>query len=221
MARLQLLAIAAVLLLAGSACADKVKAKVDFKKMKAMGLVAYRESYKNIEDIEGAVKDTDPNSKYSGEYVLEVPKKGEEGKDKYFITKDDKSGLYYFVNLATEEAQWHDPRIPASQLSKPGDSIEFDLSEGADSKATKAPVEPAKPRSKTDSITIAVVAMIPILIFVGGTIGRIAYLQMYYPELLWPKKERKHRQRGNNGKVKPQKTRGKMNQDGKGGRSAN
>ncbi len=44
---------------------------------------------------------------------------------------------------------------------------------------------------------------------------------MYYPEALWPTKERKDRRKAAGGKVKPQKQRGRMNQDGKGGRSAN
>ena len=45
-------------------------------------------------------------------------------------------------------------------------------------------------------------------------------LQTYYPELLFPTKERKDRQRTSGGKFKAQKARGKMNQDGKGGRCA-
>ena len=44
--------------------------------------------------------------------------------------------------------------------------------------------------------------------------------QTYYPELLFPTKERKNRQRTSGGKFKAQKARGKMNQDGKGGRCA-
>ena len=44
---------------------------------------------------------------------------------------------------------------------------------------------------------------------------------MYYPDLLWPTKERKARKKTSGGKMKSQKTRGKLNQDGKGGRSAN
>lgn len=44
--------------------------------------------------------------------------------------------------------------------------------------------------------------------------------QKHYPQLLNPTKERKIRNRQNS-KFKPQKARGKMNQDGKGGRSAN
>lgn len=46
-------------------------------------------------------------------------------------------------------------------------------------------------------------------------------VQTYYPDLLWPTKERRNRQRASSGKSRPQKQRGKMNQDGKGGRSAN
>ena len=42
---------------------------------------------------------------------------------------------------------------------------------------------------------------------------------MHYPELLFPTKERRDRRKGSGGKFKPQKSRGKMSQDGKGGRS--
>lgn len=45
--------------------------------------------------------------------------------------------------------------------------------------------------------------------------------QMYYPELLWPTKERKDRRKAAGGKIRTPKARGKMNQDGKGGRSNN
>jgi hypothetical protein len=52
------------------------------------------------------------------------------------------------------------------------------------------------------------------------TSPRPAAPQKYYPELLFPTKERKQR-REKSSKFKPQKARGKMSQDGKGGRSAN
>ena len=43
--------------------------------------------------------------------------------------------------------------------------------------------------------------------------------QTYYPELLFPVRERRHRARGGgSGKFRATKTRGKMSQDGKGGR---
>jgi hypothetical protein len=42
--------------------------------------------------------------------------------------------------------------------------------------------------------------------------------QTHYPELLFPVRERRNRARGGGGKFKAQKTRGKMSQDGKGGR---
>ena len=45
-------------------------------------------------------------------------------------------------------------------------------------------------------------------------------LQTHYPELLFPTKERRDRRRTSGGKFKAQKARGKMSQDGKGGRCA-
>lgn len=78
-----------------------------------------------------------------------------------------------------------------------------------------------KPPSKTaSSWTIMMVALVPVLGFTVAMFGRIAYLQIWYPDLLWPTKERKQRYKNSN-KFKPQKARGKMSQDGKGGRSAN
>ncbi|GIL71095.1 hypothetical protein Vretimale_17834 [Volvox reticuliferus] len=128
------------------------------------------------------------------------------GATRFFVVKDEASKNIYFINEATSAPQWHDPRGAA-----PSDEPQnIDI---------KIPIEPPKP--KASSLTVAVVAMLPILLFAGGTAARVAYLQIYYPELLWPTKERKDRRRAPGGKVKPQKQRGKMNQDGKGGRSAN
>ena len=69
-------------------------------------------------------------------------------------------------------------------------------------------------------ITVFMVSMVPVMGLAAAMVGRICYLQIYFPDLLWPSRERKYRTRSN-AKFKAQKARGKMSQDGKGGRSAN
>ena len=74
---------------------------------------------------------------------------------------------------------------------------------------------------KGGALSTLAVAIVPLTLFIGGLVARIAYLHTYYPEMLFPTKERKDRRRASGGKFKAQKARGKMSQDGKGGRSAN
>ncbi|EFJ48196.1 hypothetical protein VOLCADRAFT_104886 [Volvox carteri f. nagariensis] len=158
----------------------------------------YKTLYKSFKEIPDVSKADD------GQRFLMVGEGAEA--TRYLVVKDSETKNVYFINENTKEPQWHDPRIAVP-------------SEEPQTMDIKIPIDPPKP--KGSSLTVAVVAMLPILLFAGGTAARVAYLQMYYPELLWPTKERKDRRKAAGGKVKPQKQRGKMNQDGKGGRSAN
>ncbi|KAG2422692.1 hypothetical protein HXX76_015856 [Chlamydomonas incerta] len=156
----------------------------------------FKHLYKKVKDVPGVAKGED------GQFYINVEE------EKYYVVKDQESKNIYFVNEATSEPQWHDPRGPAPKVGE--NNVDITI-----------PLEPPSLKAKGSTFTIAFVAMLPVLLFAGGTFGRIMYLQIHYPEMLWPTKERRDRRRAAGGKAKPQKQRGKMNQDGKGGRSAN
>jgi len=105
---------------------------------------------------------------------------------------------FYFHNPATKEVTWLDPRVAQwKQLQK------------------------AKKRlSPRDRRLIWGVTVVPLAAAVIALSARVVYLQRHYPELLWPTKERKLRYRQRN-KEKTPRSRFKISQDGKGGRSAN
>eukprot|EP00798_Chlamydomonas_sp_ICE-L_P023972 gene23972-9547_t len=92
------------------------------------------------------------------------------------------------------------------------------LSYGKGTTKTKGKTKGAKGEA-TSGLTKTIVVVLPILLFLAGIFGRIYYLHTYYPELLFPTKTRKVR-RAKQAKLKAQKARGKMSQDGKGGSSA-
>ncbi|PNH08929.1 hypothetical protein TSOC_004489 [Tetrabaena socialis] len=156
--------------------------------------VKLKSNYMRFKDVPGIQKGED------GQWFIDV------AEQKYYVAKDGETKLLYFINAENSEPQWHDPRGPAPTAS--GETIDI-----------KIPVTPPSP--KASGITVALVAMLPILLFAGGTAARVAYLQIHHPELLWPTRERRDRRKSAGGKFKPQKARGKMSQDGKGGRSAN
>ncbi|KXZ42520.1 hypothetical protein GPECTOR_139g676 [Gonium pectorale] len=158
----------------------------------------FKSQYTKFKDVPGIKKGED------GQRYIEVGE-GEEA-ERWLVVKHEESKMLFFYNQAADQAIWHDPRGPAPKSE--AESIDIQV-----------PMTPPPP--KASGITVALVAMLPILLFAGGTAARVAYLQMYYPELLWPQKERRDRRKAAGGKTKPQKQRGKMNQDGKGGRSAN
>nr|BAF46278.1 hypothetical protein [Chlamydomonas reinhardtii] len=156
----------------------------------------FKHLYKKIKDVPGVAKGED------GQFYINVEE------EKFYVVKDQESKNIYFVNEATSEPQWHDPRGPAPKAGE--NNVDITI-----------PLEPPSLKAKGSTLTVAFVAMLPVLLFAGGTFARIIYLQIHYPEMLWPTKERRDRRRASGGKNKPQKQRGKMNQDGKGGRSAN
>ncbi len=59
-----------------------------------------RDRYTKFKEVPNLSKDE------AGNRVLDV-----EGV-RWVAFKDDQSGQIYFVNTETEEAQWHDPRVP-------------------------------------------------------------------------------------------------------------
>lgn len=124
---------------------------------------------------------------------------------KYLVYRDQETGKVFYFDTVTNEPQWDDPRV-ARKPKPPKPPLTVELNAG---------------RKQRDPISTMLVALIPTMLFIGGAIARVWYLHTYYPELLYPTKTRKDRQRTSGGKFKAQKARGKMNQDGKGGRSAN
>lgn len=120
----------------------------------------------------------------------------------FLVFAEPEQGRVYFHNPESGITMWEDPRqmIDMSQRINLPDS---------------------KPASIWDTLSVGAVVTVPVLLFIGALFGRIYYLHNYYPELLFPTKERKDRRRTASGKLKAQKARGKMSQDGKGGRSAN
>ncbi|GAX78119.1 hypothetical protein CEUSTIGMA_g5561.t1 [Chlamydomonas eustigma] len=121
--------------------------------------------------------------------------------EKWMVYRDDKTNKHYFYNQVTNQATWIDPRRLLETLEQP------------------VVVMNEKPES-SQVVTIATVATLPIFLVIAVAAARISYLHMYYPDLLFPTKERKER-RQKSSRFRPQKARGKMSQDGKGGRSAN
>mmetsp|Transcript_40280 Transcript_40280/g.89458 ORF Transcript_40280/g.89458 Transcript_40280/m.89458 type:complete len:170 (+) Transcript_40280:143-652(+) len=115
----------------------------------------------------------------------------------WMVVEDSQSKKSFYFNKAKNAAQWEDPRESGA-----------------------IPDEPLVEGPKASPLSLAFIVTVPVILFVGAMAGRIYYLHTNYPELLWPTKERRDRRR-NNMKFKPQKARGKMSQDGKGGRSAN
>ncbi|GFR42962.1 hypothetical protein Agub_g3960 [Astrephomene gubernaculifera] len=154
--------------------------------------------YRRYVDVPGIEKDSD------GQHYIQV--NSGDTQTKYYVARDKESKQLYFINEETSQPQWHDPRGPA--LSETREVLD-------------TPETAYVPPPNNSSVTVAIVAILPILLLAGGVAARVAYLQIHYPELLWPTKERRDRRKASGGKFKPQKQRGKMNQDGKGGRSAN
>lgn len=115
--------------------------------------------------------------------------------DSWACFQDPLSEKLYFHNHDKEVTQWSDPRVAARQRAK----------------------KALTPRDKRMRLSIAI---IPLAVFLIAMSARIIYLQKYYPDLLWPTKERKARKKYRN-KEKMPRQRFKVSQDGKGGRSAN
>lgn len=153
----------------------------------------------------------------------------------YLKTDDDQTWLVYsspedkawFYHEATQTSQWHDPREPAPEPHViKVDSIDEakrvlrDAAKANKKSSKKAKAAAPPPPSPWDRLKVGLVVTIPVMLFISAVAGRIYYLHTYYPEVLFPTKVRKERKKGSAG-FKPQKARGKMSQDGKGGRSAN
>ncbi|KAG1663762.1 hypothetical protein FOA52_011813 [Chlamydomonas sp. UWO 241] len=150
-------------------------------------------------DVIGAKLDAE------GNYVIET------SAGPVIVFYDAKQKRVYFHNPETGDTQWEDPRMEArsgsEKQSKP--------------KRERAKTPAGKPNnSMWDSLSVGVVAMFPVLAFIGAIGARIFYLHVHHPELLFPTKERKDRRKKTAG-LKTRKGSGKMSQDGKGGRSAN
>lgn len=126
----------------------------------------------------------------------------------WYALDDPATERVYFYNTQSKEVQWQDPRM--KEPNPPGRPIVIGVPDKPTESKTQEP----------PTWTLLTIVLVPVFTFTFFMFGRIAYLQIYYPELLWPSKERKQRYKNNN-KFKPQKARGKMSQDGKGGRSAN
>eukprot|EP00850_Spirogloea_muscicola_P013573 SM000093S24384 [mRNA] locus=s93:46197:47243:+ [translate_table: standard] len=105
-------------------------------------------------------------------------------------------GKVFYFNEDRNFTQWEDPRRTLKRLVM-------------------------TPEEKRQALRIRLVAfVIPILGVVGAWIARMAWLKEYFPEALNPTKKRRIRVRQNN-KGRAPRTRFKVSQDGKGGRSAN
>jgi len=117
---------------------------------------------------------------------------------RYYIYLDDSEGSYFFYNPHTQTSSWDDPRT--------------------DLTVSKGILEPSKMK-EVSVFTIAWVTCVPIFLFIGGIFIRVRYLENRFPDLLWPNKVRKQRKQGM--KRSKLKARGKLNQDNKGGSSAN
>lgn len=99
---------------------------------------------------------------------------------------------------ATEETYYYNPSTQTSQWGSPR----------------------SKSEEKAGRRMMIVICLVPLMGLLSLCFGRIYYLRKNYPDLLNPTKVRKAKTAKRH-RMKPMKTRFKISQDGKGGRSAN
>jgi hypothetical protein len=133
------------------------------------------------------------------------------------VADDRATGRPYFFNSISGASQWTDPRgaayARAAAAAAAANAAEYDIDvdDWDDEEA----------QGGTPLRTKLAIAATPLVLLAGAMWVRIDYLRRTNPEALHPTKERRDRKKTNNWKFKMPKARGKMNQDGKGGRSNN
>jgi hypothetical protein len=134
------------------------------------------------------------------------------------VTDDAATGRPYYFSSISGVSQWEDPRGAAfarATAAASAAAAEYDASVGGWDDEAEAG------QGATPLRTKVAIAATPLVLLAGAMWVRIDYLRRTNPEALNPTKERRDRKRTNNWKFRMPKARGKMNQDGKGGRSNN